>query len=364
MPARPPSPLLSSLLLALLAGLGSTACRVAYLGRAAWHQAELLALRKPIHEVLESERHRARFTPEQTDKLALIPEIKRFGEDLGLAGSGNYETISARWERQISNLSVCAPLSLEPVGWWFPIVGRVPYLGFFRDQDVRRWEARYRERGYDVYVREVAAYSTLGWFRDPVLPAMLEWEEFRLAEVVLHELTHATLWVPGSVGFNETFANVVGERSATRWMEQRYGASSPEVLAMWEQREDKERWRTLLQDLYNDLDNLYNYSDISTPERLEHKRMLFDSLPARVSSAGFHDPAPYLRAAHQGPWNNARLAQHRTYNQSREAFDLLLEAREGDLREFIQDVRNATWKKDDPWLALEIAARKGGRERN
>jgi predicted aminopeptidase len=362
MPPHPPSPSLPAVLLALGASLSFCACRVTYLGRAAWHQAELMALREPIDEVLESERHRARLSPDQARNLALIPEIKRFGEGLGLARSGNYETISARWEREISNFSVCDPLSLEPVGWWFPIVGRVPYLGFFRERDVQRWESRYRDRGYDVHVREVAAYSTLGWFRDPVLPAMLDWEEYRLAEVVLHELTHATLWVPGSVSFNETFANVVGEWSATQWMEQRYGESSPEVAAMWEQRQDKARWRAVLNDLYNDLDKLYKNSDLPAECRLEQKRILFESLPGRAEKAGFHDPDRYVQAAAEGPWNNARLAQYRTYNHSREAFDRLLEAREGDLKEFISDVRNATYKQKDPWSAIERTAQDGAPE--
>lgn len=351
MPPPPSSHNLRSLTVLLGLLLGSVGCRVAYVGRAAWHQAGLMAKREPIDRVLE----RGDLDPQQAAKLALIPEIKAFGETLGLSPSRNYDTISARWRRSIYNLSACGPLSLEPVGWWFPVVGEVPYLGFFREQDLARWESRYRERGYDVHARDVAAYSTLGWFRDPVLPAMLDWEEYRLAEVVLHELTHATLWVPGSVSFNETLANVVGEEAATRWMLQRYGAESAQVRSMWSARHDHACWRALLEGLYQDLDILYKNVNVSESAKLEVKAETFNSIEQRVLSAGFHQPEPYAREAREGEWSNARVAQYRTYNHSREAFDLMLRQRNGDLRALVEDVRKITEKGEDPWLAIERA---------
>jgi predicted aminopeptidase len=338
--------------------LGSAGCRAAYVGRAAWHQAGLMAKREPIDRVIE----RGDLDPQRAAKLALIPEIKAYGETLGLGPSRNYETISARWQRSIYNLSACEPLSLEPVGWWFPVVGEVPYLGFFRQQDVARWESRYRERGYDVHVRDVAAYSTLGWFRDPVLPAMLDWQEYRLAEVVLHELTHATLWVPGSVSFNETLANVVGEEAATRWMLHRYGAESREIEAMQLTREDHATWRGLLEELYQDLDALYKNENMLDEDKLAAKGDTFEGIEQRVLSAGFHQPGPYAKEAREGAWSNARVAQYRTYNHSREAFDLLLDQRDGDLRALVDDVRKITEEGKDPWSAIEEATAAAGEE--
>ena len=350
-PTRP-SPSVPIALFALGAVLASAGCRIAYVSRAAWHQAELMAKRQPVDRVLDQ----GTLAQARDDKLSLIPEIKRFGEQLGLARSRNYETISTSWDRTIVNFSVCEPLSLEPVGWWFPVVGRVPYLGFFRSQDQQRWERRYRERGYDVWTREVAAYSTLGWFRDPVLPAMLDWEEFRLAEVVLHELTHATLWVPGSVGFNETFANLVGEQAATDWMESRYGADSPQVRDMWITRGDTSAWRAVLEGLYQDLDAVYKNPNTSAEAKLTHKHELFMSLRPRVSSAGLQRPEPYLEEARVELWNNARVAQYRTYNHSREALERLLAQRQGDLAAFMEDIEKITKNQDDPWLAVNSAA--------
>ena len=337
----------------LLALLVIPACKVAYVSRSAWFQLELLAKREPIDRVLAQ----GRLGEEQARKLALVPDMKAFGERQGLSSSRNYETISARWDRSLYNFSACDPLSLEPVEWWFPVVGRMPYLGFFNQRDVLRYERRYRDRGYDVWVRDVAAYSTLGWFRDPVLPAMLDWEEFRLAEVVLHELAHATLWVPGSVSFNETFANVVGEQAATRWMTERYGQGSAEVLAMDRTREDWVRWRALLEGLYKNLDTAYNNQNTHPEDKLKRKHALFAALERSVLEAEFHQVERYALAAREGPWNNARIAQYRTYNQGREAFDSLLERHEGDLPAFMADIAKITEKRRDPWIALEQANR-------
>jgi predicted aminopeptidase len=355
MPPHPPSRIHRSRAALLGLILGSAGCRVAYVGQAAWHQAGLMAAREPIDRVLE----RGELDEARAEKLALIPQIKAFGERQGLAPSRNYETVSARWRRSIYNLSACPPLGLEPVGWWFPVVGEVPYLGFFRSQDVARWESRYRERGYDVHVRDVAAYSTLGWFRDPVLPAMLDWEEYRLAEVVLHELTHATLWVPGSVSFNETLANVVGEEAATLWMLERYGPESPEVATMEAAREDHEIWRGLLEDLYRDLDAAYKNMNTTEEQKLETKERLFRSLEHRVLAAGLRQPEPYAKEARDGQWNNARVAQYRTYNHSREAFDELLRRRHGDLRAMMDDIAIITNDSRDPWDSIQREVRAG-----
>jgi len=324
------------------------ACKVAYVARSAYFQAELMAQREPIDRVLA----RGELNPTDAELLALVPAIKAFGESQGLSNSRSYESISTRWDRTIYNFSACPPLSFDPVTWWFPVVGRVPYLGFFRERDSDRYRERYEQRGYEVWVRTAGAYSTLGWFRDPILPGMLAWEEHRLSETVLHELAHATLWVKGSVDFNESYANVVGKEAALRWMVERYGASSEQVSHVHRRREDIQRWRALLQELYNDLDVVYKFDDKSEREKLTMKQELLASLESRVISAGFHDRQRYLAAVDAGPWNNARLRQFRTYNDGQEAFHWLLQRHNGDLRLFIEDLDRITTGTREPWTAL------------
>jgi len=320
--------------------------------KSAWYQLELLAKREPIEQVLLS----GELSPSQEEKLRLIPQIKAFGEQLGLASTQNYDTVSIRWQREIYNFTACDPLAFEPATWWFPVVGSVPYLGFFREADAQRYATRYQERGYDVWYRRAGAYSTLGWFRDPILPGMLDWEEFRLAETVLHELAHATLWIKGSVSFNETFANVVGEEAAERWMERRYGATGPEVIRMRQRREDMETWRQVLHRLYTDLDSVYQNLDFLPEQRLSKKEALLNDLAYRLAYADFHDRERYLAAARRGSWNNARLHQYRTYNDARENFERLLEAKTGDLGAFIGEVDRLTRDAADPEAAIAAAA--------
>jgi len=234
-------------------------------------------------------------------------------------------------------------------------VGRVPYLGYFERSHADDSARELAEEGLDVYVRETGAYSTLGWFRDPILPSMLGWGEFDLAETILHELAHATLWVKGSVPFNESFASFVGEEGAYRYLEARYGKDSEPYRRARHEQDDSDAWRELQRALYLDLERTYADASLSPDAKRERKAQLFASLPERVAGARFHEPERFLRAARQGTWNNARLAQFRAYNSNRPAFEKLLAKSNGDLMAFIERVR-ALSGRGDPFAALARAA--------
>ena len=129
---------------------------------------------------------------------------------LDLVEQTGFGQLGARlgWDHTIYNVTGSAPLAFEPVVFWFPVVGSFPYLGFFDRDQARAHASGLRRQGKDVWVRTAGAYSTLGWFEDPILPHMLDWDEYSLAGTLLHELAHATLWVPGSVQFNESFCQI------------------------------------------------------------------------------------------------------------------------------------------------------------
>jgi predicted aminopeptidase len=286
----------------------------------------------------------------------MIPEIKAYGKALGLSATQNYDTLAAGWDRTIWNVSGCAPLSFTPVTWWFPVVGRVPYLGFFDEADARSREAELLADGNDAYVRTAGAYSTLGWFRDPVLPGMLRWSEPDLAETVFHELAHATFWVPGSVMFNESFANFVGEAAVERYLVDRYGPDNEALRGLQRGNRDGARFEAILHDLYRDLDTVYRDTTIADAEKLARKNALYASLESRVLTGGLEDPAPYITSIRRSPWNNARIMQFQVYNSKEESFRALLARNGGDLRKFIDDVGAVTKGADDPFSALDDAA--------
>ena len=235
-------------------------------------------------------------------------------------------------------------------------MGRVPYLGYFDRRRADRTAQSLVKKGWDVSVREAGAYSTLGWFRDPILPAMLGWDEFDLAETILHELAHATLWVKGSVAFNESFASFVGEEGAFRYLEAMYGRDGPEYRRAYEQQEDLAAWGDVQRALFQDLERTYADASLAPAAKRERKAALFATLPERVAAAAFHDPGRFQRLARQRDWNNAHLAEFRTYNSSRPAFAALLERSGGDLPAFIERVR-ALAARGDPFAELERAAR-------
>lgn len=337
---------------ALATLLGSVGCHGGYVLKSAAFQAELLASREPIPHALE----RGGLDAERARKLALVPRIKAFGEGLGLSSLQSYRSVASRWDRTLYNLSACPPLSLEPHTWWFPVVGRVPYLGFFRERDLARWQRRLEADGYEVWTRPVGAYSTLGWFRDPVLPGMLDWPEHRLAEVILHETAHATLWVPGEVSFNETYAVVVGEEASRRWMVAEHGAGSEAVLAMERERRDAVLWRTLTEEMYQDLDRLYKDENISPEQKREAKVVRFGRMIEDVQRGRFSDPDRAQRALREEVWNNARLVQAHTYDDRRALLDALLAQHGGELRSFTEDLSQRLASRRDPWEALGAAS--------
>lgn len=335
--------------------LGTTllpSCSLGYVLSSGYYQAELLASRRPIDKVLAE----GGLGAGEEQRLRMIPEIKSYGKGLGLAATQNYDTLAQGWDRTIWNLSACDPLSFTPVTWWFPVVGRVPYLGYFVEDEARTRETALLGEGYDVHLRTAGAYSTLGWFRDPVLPGMLRWSETELSETVFHELAHATLWVPGSVMFNESFANFVGEQAVERYLVDRYGPGNDALAALQRSNRDYARFEALLHQLYKDLDGVYRDTTIAVAEKEARKKALYASLESRVLTAGLEDPMPYVNSIRRSGWNNARLMQFQVYNTNEEAFDAILDRNGGDLKKFIDDIGSITRGSRDPFAALEVAA--------
>jgi predicted aminopeptidase len=335
----------------LLAGLLLPSCGVRYVAVSAWYQAEMLASREPVDEVLAS----GVLSAGEAQRLALFGEVKRFGATIGLSATDNYDSYARTWRRTIWNVSACPPLSFENRTWWFPIVGTVPYLGFFSDEEAATWRVRLEAEGYEVHQRTVAAYSTLGWFRDPILPGMMQWNEPQIAETVLHELAHATLWIPGSVNFNESFASVVGLTAGDQYLVAKYGVDAPVVQASRDDDHDWYRFRDLLQGLYAELDAVYT-SAASDEEKQVRKAELYASLDDRVLASEIRQKPRYLQIVRTQVWNNPRLAQFRTYNSGEAEFQAVMERNDSDVRAFIEDVRHITEGAGDPFAALREAA--------
>lgn len=322
-----------------------------YVLSSGYYQAELMSMRVPNEQILAQ----GVASAGQEQRLRLVVEIKAYGKEMGFSSTHNYDTTAWSWDRAIYNVSACDPVSFTSKTWSFPIVGTVPYLGYFRPEDAERQKQQLLSEGLDVWVRTAGAYSTLGWFRDPLLPGMFLWDEPGLAETIFHELAHATLWVPGSVNFNESFASFLGEVAADQYLADRYGPQSEIRTDYQTLNEDYRIYQDVLHTLYKDLDTLYQTPEIRTPDKLTQKEALFLTLPSRVEASNITHKDRFVAAARRGPWNNARLAQYRTYNTSHDQFARLLTKQNNNLSSFIDAIRAITKNQDDPFAALARA---------
>nr|AOE12569.1 aminopeptidase [uncultured bacterium]CCF99913.1 aminopeptidase [uncultured Flavobacteriia bacterium] len=189
-------------------------------------------------------------------KLNFIEEVRRYAQDsLGLNDSENYTSFyDQKGKDLLWVVQACPEFSLEANTWYYGFLGRLPYRGYFDSLRCAKLGKKLWDEGYDVDVSPVEAWSTLGWFRDPILSNMLDKDEGMLARLVIHELTHATLYVESDAEFNENLATFVGDQGTYLFLENRYGRNSEEYQSY--------------SDRMNDLD-LFVEAGLAEYERLE-----------------------------------------------------------------------------------------------
>ena len=163
-------------------------------------------------------------------KLRLVLEIKKFAVDsLGLKDSKNYSTFyDQKGKPVLWVVTASEKYRLQQFEWDFPVIGKVPYKGFFKKENAIAEENKLIERSYDTHVGTTSGWSTLGWFRDPVLSGMLRHSEGELANLIIHEMTHASLYLIDSADFNENIASFTGEFGSLYFLEKKYGKDSKE----------------------------------------------------------------------------------------------------------------------------------------
>jgi predicted aminopeptidase len=210
----------------------------------------------PIEEALKSDE----YDDKQKKKLEVISNAKAFAiEHLGLKANKNYTEIYNQHSKPLLWIVTASePFRLKPYEWEFPLVGKVFYKGYFNMDLAIEEEQRIASLGYDTDVSEVSAWSTLGFFKDPVLSDMLNRSEGRLAELIIHEMTHATIYIESDVDFNENLATFIGEQGAVRYIEHRYGIRSEQYSQYTSWLTDKEIFGRYMVDAATRLDSLYN----------------------------------------------------------------------------------------------------------
>ena len=308
-------------------------CGIGHLWHLAKGQADLLRQRRPVQEALQD----ARLSDAQRDKIRLVLKVRTFGiERLGLHDSAAYTTFVHLDRPFVSyNLTASPVDAIEPYVWRYPVVGRMPYQGFFSQDDAQAAQRELQRRGYDTYLRGVRAYSTLGYFADPILSSMLSYPDGALIETVLHEMLHQTVWIKGHVSFNESLASFVGQKGAEAYLAHHDGADSPAYRDYLDRRADADLLRAHLQQLIVRLQELYR-EPVSRAEKLRRRDVLFDEAAATYPALFPRmKTGAYRRFFERRTLNNAVLLSFRVYNRDTAFFDDALAAHDGDLRRAI-----------------------------
>jgi predicted aminopeptidase len=340
------------LAVALLLLAGTSACSPFYVIRAGYEEAKLLRRRESIAELV-----RDSTTPPATrEKLRLVLRARAFAEDsLGLDAEKSYTTFAQLDSDTLATIvSAAYKDRFQAYTWWFPIIGHVPYKGYFSERKAREAAENLEEKGLDTYIRPTSAFSTLGWFNDPLVSPLLRYDSVSLAGTVIHELLHNTVYLSGQTTFNESFAEFVGSRGAIMLFCGAEGEASPEcrrARAIWH---DELVFGRYLTGLVGELEALYARQDISSAEKIRLREQIFTRSQRSFTETvrPQFQVSSYASFARE-PLNNALLIARRLYYHRLDLFDELYARNGGDLPRTIRVVLEATKGGGDPYAAVE-----------
>ena len=335
-----------------------SACSPLYVIRAAYEEGKILWRREPIADFIRN----PEVAPDTQEKLRLVLATRDYARDaLQFNVGGSYASYSYVDRPDLTYVVLAAPKTeLRPYTWWFLIVGSVPYKGYFSKKDAESEIARLKVEGYDTNLRTSAAFSTLGWFDDPLLSHLLKYDKVLLSEIVFHELFHNTLYIKGAGAFNESSANFFGHRAAIDFFRQRFGESSAEhqrALLLWQ---EEREFGAFIAEVARTLGELYG-GDLSREEKLRLREEVFERSKAEWSRRVADRPAHRFRGFSQQPLNNAVLMHYIVYLKDLDLFESLYEACDRNLRRTVEALREAVAKRGEPFAAVRAwLAQRGG----
>jgi predicted aminopeptidase len=316
-----------------------------FYGQAIRGQYQIFAHQKKVPALLEDQQTPA----DLRAKLELLERLRAFAaSNLSLPVDGHYRKyVDVHRRFVVWNVEAAPEFSLESKTWWYPVVGSLDYRGYFSERGAKEYGAGLRKNGYDVFVGGVEAYSTLGWFDDPVLNTFIFNPEADLAELIFHELAHQEVFAHGDTAFDEAFATTVGEEGARRWLR---ASGDPSALAAYESqlrrndqfvqliKETRERLRILYGDERTETGKIKAApkKDRRDPEQLRsQKAQIYDQLQQDYAKlkAQWSDDSSY------DDWfardlNNAKLNSVATYYDLVPGFEQLLAQHNGDMKSF------------------------------
>lgn len=250
---------------------------------------------QPVEEVLAD----TTFPDSLKQKLILITEIKKYAVDsIGIKPSDNYSMVYNQHNKPILlTVSACEPYSLKAKEWYFPFIGSVSYKGFFNKKTAQKEIEQLKQQGYDVDVYSPSGWSTLGWFKDPVLSNMLYSSDGQLANLIIHELTHGTIYLKSSVTYNENLANFIGDKGAENFLKYKYGKQSKQYTNYENNKQDEECYTNYILNATTRLDSLYHtFTNEEKEEIKKTKKMaLINEIVMGVNQLPLHNKKRYFK---------------------------------------------------------------------
>lgn len=269
--------------------------------------------RRPLGEII----HDPKLPPDQAKKLEITVETLRFAVSQGLNVGDAYQYVIPDSTKPVSySVQASHADRMELISWWFPFVGRVPYLGYFEIEKRDAKAKSLRDEGYDVSEGTVGAFSSLGWFADPLYFSMLQRANPDVVQLLLHELVHRSFWSKGSAAFNENLAEYVSLRMTEVYLKQR--KQDKEWLALQESLKKQAIFREWLVTLKGELQKLYADQTLSRDEKLRRKLELIQSFQNEKFPT---EIAKDYENARRRPWNNASILASTLYLPDTKKFE-------------------------------------------
>ncbi len=315
-----------------------------YLMKSGYGQMKLMASRVSIEDTLRD----PGLSEEKKKKLLLSQEAREFAESvLHLKSTKNYTSYVELNRPYVTYVVSAAPKwELKHYLWAYPFMGKMPYKGYFSEEEAHAEEQGLQREDLDTYMRGVSAYSTLGWFNDPLLSSMLRYEDYDLVNTIIHETVHTTLYIKHAADFNERLATFLGNKGAELFYLKKEGAESPTLHKIKLENEDHQLFSQFISKELTALEIWYN--TLPQSERNEDRRR---ARIRDIQTTFTTEIAPRLKTDSykkfsEVPLNNARLLVYKTYMQDLSDFERLYEKVGRDYQAFIEKCRSLEKAKD------------------
>jgi len=320
-----------------------------YLSKLGWHQSFITFHSVPIEEILRDESTNARWK----EKIGFIQEVKSYGEKkLGLRKTKSYSKFFEIKGPILYVVTASEKDCLQLHHWNFHIVGRVTYKSFFTKKEVLKEKEFLERKGLDTFIQQVGAYSTLGWLRDPIFSSMVEWNHIALANLILHEMTHATVYFKDETDFNEQLATFIGNRGSIDFLIEKYGKGSKEVFEAIHIQEDDLLFSRWVDQVCQRLSTYYA-KEISIDEKLRGREEIFRSIKEEFKEIKGQLKTDCYKEFDRIELNNAVLLAYRRYLHRLEKFESIYEYWGRDLKKIIKFFKEIKASREEPSSFLD-----------